>query len=54
MVPLLCFANDFTEFHPQGARERVSDLDSHADLSKFDGTNIRPVNVRTLCEVLLG
>jgi hypothetical protein len=50
----LCFANEFTQFHAQGGRERVSDVNSHADLSKFYGADIRPVNVGALRKFLLG
>ena len=31
----------------------VGNLDSHADFAEFDGANVRPVNVRPLCKVLL-
>jgi hypothetical protein len=34
------FANQFTESHPQGARERVSNLNRHASLAEFDGAKV--------------
>ncbi len=50
---LLRFANEFTESHTQCRRQRVGNLYSHTDLPKFDGADVRPVNVRPLRKLLL-
>ena len=51
--PSLRSANEFTEFHAQSACQSVSNLDSHADFTEFDGADVGPVNVRPLCKLLL-
>ena len=50
----LRFPNEFTEFHPQCTRQRLSNLNPHADLAEFDGANVGAVNVGPLCKRLLG
>jgi hypothetical protein len=46
--------NELAETHPQSRSELIGNLDSHANLSKFDGTYIGPVDSCLLRKLLLG
>jgi sigma-B regulation protein RsbU (phosphoserine phosphatase) len=52
-LTLFCLANEFTELQSQCARQRMCNLNSHADLAEFYGANVGAVNVRPLCKFLL-